>query len=197
MENENLTNNLSSEEIASPIILGGNSLITSLFKNPKTAERIYDNLLAQGYKQDDITLVMSEDTRNDYFPDNTAATASDLGNKTLEGLGVGAAIGGSVGALAAAIAAIGTSLVIPGLGLVVAGSLAASFAGAGAGAAAGGLIGALVGSETRSDQVKLLEEGLKKGGVVIAIKAHSDEDREKLRTQWVALQEKDAFTQAA
>jgi hypothetical protein len=197
MENEGITNRLSAEEITNPIIRGDNSLLTSLFKNPRTAERIYDDLLAQGYKQDDITLVMSEDTRNDYFPDNTTATASDLGNKTLEGLGVGAAIGGSVGALAAAIAAMGTSLVIPGLGLIVAGSLAASFAGAGAGAAAGGLIGALVGSETPSDQVKLLEEGLKKGGVVIAIKARSDEDRERLHEEWLDLQKKDTFTQAA
>jgi hypothetical protein len=91
----------------------------------------------------------------------------------------------------------GTFLVIPGLNLVVAGSLAASFAGAGAGAAAGALIGALVGSETPTDQIKLLEEGLKKGGVVIAVKAHSNEDREKLYKEWLALQEKDTLTQAA
>jgi hypothetical protein len=197
MENQNIINQTATEEIANPIVLGNNFLLTALFKNPKTVEHIYDDLLSQGYKQEDITLLMSEDTRNAYFPNNTTATASDLGNKTLEGLGVGAAIGGSVGALAAAIAAMGTFLVIPGLNLVVAGSLAASFAGAGAGAAAGALIGALVGSETPTDQIKLLEEGLKKGGVVIAVKAHSNEDREKLYKEWLALQEKDTLTQAA
>lgn len=99
MENENITNNPNSEEIANSIILGDNSLLTSLFKNPKTAEHIHDALLAQGYKQEDITLVMSEDTRNNYFPDNTTATASDLGNKTLEGLGVGALPLGALWAL--------------------------------------------------------------------------------------------------
>lgn len=198
MENEISTNKQNSEEIVNPIVLGNNSLISALFRNPTTAENVYDALLAQGYKQEDITLVMSEETHNNYFPTNSDhTTAKDLGNKTLEGLGVGAAIGGSLGAVAAAIAAIGTSLVIPGLGLIIAGSLAASFAGAGAGAATGGFIGALVGSETPNELAKLFEEGLKKGGVVIAIKANSNEDREKLYKQWLELQRKDAFNQAA
>ncbi len=63
---------------------------------------------------------------------------SELGNKAAEGAGVGGAIGGTVGAIAAAIAAIGTSLVLPGLGLVIAGPIAAALAGAGAGAGAAG-----------------------------------------------------------
>ena len=51
-----------------------------------------------------------------------------------------------MGPLAAcAVAAVGTTLLIPGLGIVVAGPLAAVIAGAGAGAATGGLIRALVG----------------------------------------------------
>ena len=57
----------------------------------------------------------------------------------------------------AAIAAIGTSLVIPGLGLVVAGPLAAALAGAGAGGTAGGLIGALVGHGMPEDRTKKYE----------------------------------------
>lgn len=198
MKKELFTSEQNSKEITSPIVLGDNRIITALFKNPRTAENIYEDLLSIGYKQDDITLVMSEETRNGYFPNNMDhATATDLGNRTLEGLGVGAAVGGSVGAIAAAIAAIGTTLLIPGLGIVVAGSLAAGLAGAGAGAAAGGLLGALVGSETPDEQAKLLEEGLKKGGVVIAIKAKSDEEREEIYNQWVELQRKESFTKAA
>jgi len=197
MENLVTATPSSFDDNTNPIILGDNSLITALFKNPKTAEKIYEELLSQGYKQDDITLVMSEKTHSSYFLDNTShITASDIGNKTLEGLGVGASLGGTMGALAAAIAAVGTTLVIPGLGLIVAGSLAAGFAGAGAGAAAGGLIGALIGSETPNDQTKLLEEGLKEGGVVIAIKASSDEDRGKIQQKWLALQKNDAIRQA-
>ena len=48
-------------------------------------------------------------------------------------------------AVLAALTAAGTSIALPGLGLVIAGPLAAAAAGAGAGAATGGLLGALIG----------------------------------------------------
>jgi len=186
------------QKVENLIFLGDNSMITALFKNPKTVENIYGKLLRQGYKKEDITLAMSEDTRNTYFPNNNDLTStSDLGNKTLEGMGVGAAVGGSVGALAAAIAALGTSLAIPGLGIIISGPLAASFAGAGAGAAAGGLVGAFIGSGTPDEQAKRLEEGLNRGGIIIGVKANSNEEREELYKQWQELQNKDPFNQAA
>ena len=193
---QNLTNHIASsyEENTNPIIYGKNSLITALFKNPKVAENIYEELLSQGYEQEDITVVMSEETHKNCFLNyNSHLTPSDIGNKTLEGLGLGATIGGSLGAAAAAIAAAGTTLAIPGLGLIVAGSLAAGFAGAGAGAAAGGLIGALIGSDTPNDQIKLLEEGLKDGGIVIAVKASSDDERSKIHQKWLALQKQETI----
>lgn len=190
MENITNTNNLNSAENLNPIVVRDDNSMSALFTNPETAENVYKSLLTQGYPQESITLVMSEDTHNAYFPNNDSTKTKDLGNKALEGLGIGAAIGGSVGAIAAAIAALGTSLVIPGLGLIVAGPLAASFAGAGAGAAAGGFLGTIVGSETPNDQAKLFEEGLKKGGVVISIKTNSKEDLEKLHKHWNSLQGK-------
>lgn len=60
---------------------------------------------------------MSDEARAQHF----GAGETELGNKAAEGAGVGGAIGGTLGGLAAAIAAIGTSLAIPGLGLIVAG----------------------------------------------------------------------------
>lgn len=45
---------------------------------------------------------------------------SELGTKAAESARMGSAIGGTVGAIAGVIAAMGTSLVIPGLGLVIA-----------------------------------------------------------------------------
>ena len=74
---------------------------------------------------------MSDDTRNKYFS-NSELPETALSTKALEGLGVGSAIGGALGGLAAAVAAMGTILTIPGLGLVIAGPLAAGLAGAGA-----------------------------------------------------------------
>ena len=55
-----------------------------------------------------------------------AYSPAELGSKAAEGAGVGGAIGGTVGAILAAIAAVGTTIAIPGLGLVIAGPLAAA-----------------------------------------------------------------------
>src|SRR5262245_22006969 len=112
-------------------------LVTGIFPDRETAERGYTTLTDRGYGQDDINLVMSENTKKRHFV--PTGTETELGNKAAKGAGIGGAIGGSVGAIAAALAAAGTTLAIPGLGVLVAGPLAAGLAGAGAGAASGGL----------------------------------------------------------
>src|ERR1700712_4964884 len=94
-------------------------LMTGLFPDRESAERGYNALSERGYTKDDVNLVMSEDTRKRHFA--AAGTETELGNKAAEGAGVGGAIGGTLGAIAAAVAAVGTTLILPGLGLVVAG----------------------------------------------------------------------------
>ena len=115
--------------------------VTGLFTDRDRAERGYEALTARGYDPKDINLVMSDDTRRRHF---ASGAQTELGTKAAKGAGVGGAIGGTVGAIAAAIAAVGTSIAIPGLGVVIAGPIAAALAGAGAGGAAGGLVGALI-----------------------------------------------------
>ena len=159
------------------------SLLTALFKNPQNAENIYNDLLRRGYKKEDITLMMSDDIQRKYFS-NDAISENAMGSKTLEGMGVGGAVGGTVGAIAAALAAVGTSLVIPGLGIVIAGSLAASLAGAGAGAAAGGIFGALVGAGIPEPDVQNYEKGIKEGGVVIGVTPLTSTDYTALKEEW-------------
>src|ERR1044072_4819328 len=119
-------------------------MVTGLFPDRESADRAYGSMVDRGYGQDDINLVMSDETRKKHFTVDDRET--ELGNKALKGAGTGAAVGGAVGATLAAIAAIGTTLALPGLGLLVAGPIAAALAGAGAGGAAGGLIGGLIGS---------------------------------------------------
>src|SRR5687767_1380867 len=115
-----------------------NRMVTGLFRDRESAERAYGTLTKRGYDKKDVNLMMSEDARKKHFGDMKKDT--DLGNKAAEGAGIGGAIGGTVGATVAAIAAVGTVLAVPGLGLVVAGPLAAALAGAGAGGITGGVI---------------------------------------------------------
>ena len=157
-------------------------MVTGMFRDRDSAERAYQSSAARGYSERDINVAMTDETRKRYFSDGAAET--ELGNKATEGAGVGGAVGATVGAIAAAIAAVGTSLVIPGLGLVIAGPAVAALAGAGAGGVTGGLIGALVGWGIPEERVKHYEAGIKQGGIVMGVTPRSEEDAAYLEREW-------------
>src|SRR4051812_48413774 len=97
-------------------------LVTGMFRDKESADRAYSSLQARGYNHNDTHVIMSEDTRKKHYA--TEVKKTEIGTKAMEGAGTGSAIGGAVGAIAGAVAAIGTTLLIPGLGIVVAGPLA-------------------------------------------------------------------------
>src|ERR671938_1826613 len=99
-------------------------LVTGLFKTRVAAEAAVDAIIKRGFTRDDISVLMSDATRHKEFAVQTRSHAAD-------GAGIGGAVGGTIGAVLAAIVAVGTSIVIPGIGLVVAGPIAAALAGAG------------------------------------------------------------------
>jgi len=156
------------------------SFVTGMFNDRQGVENAYNTLHERGYTKDDVNLVMSDETRNEHF----SKGETEIGTKALEGSGTGSAIGGTVGAIAGAILAIGTSVAIPGLGLVVAGPIAAALVGAGAGGAAGGLIGALVGSGMSEERARLYEDGVKDGKIVMSVKPRNDEDSKHFQEDW-------------
>ena len=156
-------------------------MVTGMFRDRESAERAYDALEEKGYTKDEINVMMSDDTRKRYFADDDD---SDLGSKAMEGAGTGSAIGGTVGAVAGIIAAIGTNLVIPGLGLVIAGPIAAGLAGAGAGGITGGLIGALIGSGIPKEHAEVYEKGIKDGHIIMGVRPRTDEEAEYISDDW-------------
>ena len=161
-------------------------LLTGLFPDRESAEAAYREANSRGYESGDVNLAMSDETRKRHFTNlgSGLVAETELGNKAAEGAGIGGAIGGTVGAIAAAIAAVGTSLVLPGLGLVIAGPLAAAIAGAGAGAAGGGLVGALIGWNMPEERVKQYEDGIKNGGILMGVQTRNDEDAAYLEDRW-------------
>lgn len=156
-------------------------LATRLFKDRDSAEREYEALVARGYTKDEINVIMTEEGRKQHFADGAT---TELGNKALEGAGVGGGIGAVAGGALAAIAAAAT-VAVPGLGLLVAGPIVAALAGAGAGAVAGGAIGALVGAGIPEERIKKYEDGLKEGGIVMGVKPRNAEDRTYFEREWV------------
>lgn len=149
------------------------NFVTGFFKTRAAAEAAVDALIKRGYSRDDISVLMSDATRNKEFAVQAKSHAAD-------GLGIGGAIGGTVGAVLAAIVGIGTSIAIPGLGLVVAGPIAAALAGAGAGGATGGLIGLLVGTGIPEHRARVYDADVRGGGILLGVEARSEEDVERL-----------------
>ena len=160
------------------------NLVTGLFPDRTSAEAAYNAAHSRGYSKDDVNLVMSDETRKRHFADGSMGQETELGSKAAEGAGIGGAIGGTIGAILAGIAAVGTSIALPGLGLVIAGPLAAAAAGAGAGAAGGGLLGALIGWNIPEERVKHYEEGVRNGGILMGLRTKNDDDALHFENEW-------------
>lgn len=156
-------------------------IITRTFHDRESAERAYNAIAARGYKSDDIHVIMTDETRNRLFK---GKERTGLGNKALEGGGVGGAVGGAVGATVVGIAAAASALTVPGLGLVIVGPIAGALAGGAAGATAGGIIGLLVGAGIPKERAKVYEKELKEGGIVVGVRPRHEEDARYFETEW-------------
>ncbi len=163
---------------------GRSRVVTGMFKDRESAECAYNSLAERGYSDKEINVIMSDETRKKYYPEGRDSAETDFDSKALEGAGKGAGIGGTAGAIIGAIAAIGTSVALPGLGLVVAGPLAGALVGAGAGSATGGLVGALVGSGIPEDRAAEYERGVKDGNIVLCFNPRDDEDATHFESDW-------------
>jgi hypothetical protein len=144
------------------------NLITGLFATEATAEAAVSQLKTMGYGQNEISIIMKD-------REAAADLAHETGSRTMEGVGKGAAIGGTIGAVLAGLLAVGT-VTIPGVGLLAAGPLAAMLAGAGAGGLTGGFLGWLTHAGIPADVAPYYERGLQAGGVVVAVAAHPGDE---------------------
>src|SRR5215210_384472 len=73
-----------------------NRMLTGLFNDRESTDRAYQSARSRGYNDDEINLMMTDQTRDTWFDDDDD---SELGNKALEGAGAGGLTGGLVGAL--------------------------------------------------------------------------------------------------
>ena len=147
--------------------------VSGLFNSRTAADAAVDAILKRGYTREEISVLMSDATKNKEFALQTKSQAAG-------GAGIGGAIGVAVGATLAAIVAIGTAITIPPLGLVIAGPIAAALAGAGAGGTTGGLIGALIGLGITKHQAEVYDTGVREGGILIGVDARSDDEVDNL-----------------
>jgi hypothetical protein len=156
-------------------------VLTALFKSREDADSAYEWLLKNGYTSDDIHLLMSEETRRKYHyqePSEPATTGEDA----VVGLEAGAAVGGGLGAALGVVAGLGTAVFIPGMGLAVAGPLAASLAGAGG--LVGGALGALYGSSLPEEEAQKLEQTIREGSILISVDSPDAKSAALIEKEW-------------
>jgi hypothetical protein len=157
-------------------------MLYGMFADKEGAENAYNAMFERGYDSQEINLVMSDETRTKNFMEEGPVT--DMGNKASAGLATGSTIGGTIGAIVGAIAAIGTGLLIPGLGIIIAGPILAGLAGAGAGGIAGGMIGALIGVGIPEEKAKIYEAGIKSGNILIGVHPKNGDDASFFIQNW-------------
>jgi hypothetical protein len=142
--------------------------ISGVFRDRGAADRAVEDLQKAGYGINDISVMMTEDTRVRKF-------GAEKGNKAPEGAATGGAVGGALGAIIAGLTATGSIAAIAATGgaaaPLVVGPLAAALAGLGAGAVGGGIIGALVGAGIPEVHAKEYEQGLRDGAILVSVRA--------------------------
>lgn len=157
------------------------SLVNAVFSNRNDAQKAYDELIYRGYKPEEINVIISDETHRIH---HEKIAEEKPAHSTMENAGIGSAIGGTAGAIAGAIIAIGTTVVIPGLGIAVAGPLLAALTGAGAGGLTGGIVGALHNRGIPKEHAEAFESSIREGGVVISFTPRTVEDRMEIIEAW-------------
>jgi len=142
--------------------------VFGLYATPGLAESAVDQLLAAGFNNADISVLLPDD-------ESTRAFAHEKSTKAPEGTAAGVTTGGLIGGTLGLLAGIGT-LAIPGVGpLIAAGPIMGTLAGLGAGGAVGGIVGALVGMGIPEYEAKRFEGAVKDGGTLLSVHCETSE----------------------
>ena len=165
--------------------LPADKTLTGVFTNRSSAERAYDVLKELNYDKESINILMSDEARVRYFP-APDLDGEVLGEKVLEGPGLGGVIGAGAGSALGAIIGAAASLVLPG-GVLVIGPIAAALTGALVGGLSGGMVGSLFGIGIPEEHAKNYDEQIKQGNILIGVNPRSAEEAEKITQEWRTL----------
>jgi hypothetical protein len=148
---------------------GKNTAAFGIYSNEATAEVAVDQLIAGGFSNDDVSVLMSDVRGSKDF-------AAEKNTKAPEGTAAGVGVGGVVGGTLGLLAGIG-ALAIPGVGpLIAAGPIMGALAGLGVGGTVGGLVGALVGMGIPEYEAQRYEGRVKDGGILVSVHCNSSEE---------------------
>ena len=141
--------------------------VVGLFRGRSDAEQAITDLKDAGFTREQIGIAIKDRGEQRDLTERTDASAA----------GKGAAAGAISGGLVGGIIGLLGSLLIPGVGPIVAGGVLESvLVGAGAGAATGGLIGALMGLGVSEEDARHFDTRFREGGTLVTVDAGSRVD---------------------
>jgi len=141
---------------------GKNTAVYGIYGSRTMAEDAVDRLLASGFRNEDISVLLQDNVGTKDF-------AHEKQTKAPEGTTTGVVAGGAIGGTLGLLAGIG-ALAIPGIGpLIAAGPIMGTLAGIGSGGVVGGIIGALVGMGIPEYEAKRFEGRIKSGGILLSV----------------------------
>lgn len=145
---------------------GKNTVVYGIYATREMAESAVDQLLAAGYRNEDLSVLMQDNAGTKDF-------AHEKATKAPEGTTTGVVTGGVIGGTLGLLAGIG-ALAIPGIGpFIAAGPIMGALAGVGSGGVVGGIIGALVGMGIPEFEAKRYEGRIKSGGILLSVHCDS------------------------
>lgn len=147
---------------------GKNTVVYGIYGTRPDAEYAVDTLLAQGFRNEDISVLLQDNAGTKDF-------AHEKETKAPEGTTTGVVAGGAIGGTLGLLAGIG-ALAIPGFGpFIAAGPIMGALAGIGSGGVVGGVIGALVGMGIPEYEAKRYEGRIKEGGILLSVHCDNSE----------------------
>ncbi|MFZ0594233.1 MAG: general stress protein [Bryobacteraceae bacterium] len=153
---------------------GKNTAVYGIYAIQTEAENAVDQLIASGFRNEDLSVLMQDNVGTKDF-------AHEKATKAPEGTTTGAITGGAIGGTLGLLVGIG-ALAIPGLGpFIAAGPIMATLAGIGSGGVVGGLVGALVGLGIPEYEAKRYEGRIKHGGILLSVHCDSDDWAKKAK----------------
>jgi len=153
---------------------GKKKAVFGIYKSIMQAELSVDRLIAAGFTNDSISVLLPDNNSTKQF-------AHEKNTKAPEGTAAGVTAGGAIGGTLGLLAGLG-SLAIPGVGpFIAAGPIMGALAGVGVGGAVGGLIGALAGMGIPEYEAKRYEGRIKEGGVLLSVHCDTSEEIDRAK----------------
>lgn len=153
-------------------------VITCIFDSVKDAETACTELINRGYKPEEITVIMSNETqdRNFGYHNQEVAPATNI----LKDTGIETAIGAIVGV----VAALGSLVAVPGIGLIVGGPLLTALSEENRTDFYSNITETLLAAGIPEEQAIYYESSLLNGGIVIGVAPRNPEDRKAIVDEW-------------